>query len=242
VKLLNAKNKRCLVIPDAHAPFEHPDLYSFLIAVKEKYLDKNSLVINLGDEIDSHSISFHDTDPDMQFSPSGELEAAIDSIKRLEAIFPKMYLCESNHGSLVYRRQKHHGLPRHLFKSYNEILGVKKWSWHEEIILQTKMGDIYLCHGKTSANGKLVKEMGCYGAVQGHFHGKMQIIWQATAIDERFDAYAGCLIDRESMAFAYGKNHIPKPLLGCMIISKSGYPRIIKMNLDSKNRWDKALP
>lgn len=242
MKRLDGKGKRVLVIPDLHIPFEHPDALKFLTAVKQKYLQEDSVIINLGDEIDGHTISFHDTDPDIPFSPSSELETAIHRLQAYYELFPKTYVCESNHGSLVYRRQKAAGLPRHVIKSYQDILDTPQWEWHEDYILQTKMGDIYLCHGKTSANGKLVKEMGTHGAIQGHFHGKFQILWQATATGVRFDAYSGCLVNRDSLAFSYGRNHIPKPILGCLLISKMGYPRLIQMITTEDDRWIWELP
>lgn len=228
-------------MPDWHAPFGHPDALKFLTAVKERYLDKRSLIINLGDEVDGNQISFHEKDPDVPFSPCKELEQAIDDIKEMEEIFPRMYLCTSNHGSLVYRRSKHAGLPRHYIKSYNEILGVKRWEWHDEIIIDTHLGPTYFCHGKSGRVGKLAKDLGC-NAIQGHFHSLFHINWYHTPLKQIFDAHVGCLIDHQSIAFAYGKNHLPKPILGCMVISKQGYPRLIKMLLNKKNRWIGELP
>jgi len=191
----------------------------------------------LGDEIDHHSISFHDSDPDLPFSPSSELEKAIEHIKDFYELFPSMYICESNHGSLVYRRQKAAGLPRSVFKTYQEILETPDWLWHEDYLLETKVGDIYICHGKTGTKGKLVKEMGTFGAIQGHYHGHYHVTWQTTATGERFDCHSGCLIDRDHLAFAYGKNHIPKPILGCIVISKMGYPKMIRMITNKEGRW-----
>lgn len=245
MKRLDAKGRRCLIIPDTHEPFGHPDYIPFLSAVKTKYLDPSKeepLIIHLGDEVDGHCISFHSSEPDLPFSPSSELEKAIEKIDDLQQLFPKMFLCESNHGSLVYRRQKEAGLPRAVFKSYQEILQTPGWVWHEDYLLETKMGDIYICHGKTATTGKLAKEMGTYGAVQGHYHGRYQVHWSTTATGERFDAYSGCLIDRQSLAFAYGKNHIPKPILGCLLISKIGYPKMIRMITNENDRWIWELP
>lgn len=241
MKRIDASGRRVLVIPDLHIPYHHPDAFRFLSEVKDKYLKDDSIIINLGDEIDGHTISFHDNDPDLQFSPESEFEKAIEYTKDLQQIFPQKYVLESNHGSLVYRRQKHAGLPRRVFKEYHEILETPEWSWHEDILLKTKLGEVYLCHGKTQTNGKLSKEMGC-SSIQGHYHGKFQIIWNHTATKDTFDAYSGCLIDRKSLAFAYGKNHIPKPILGCLLISKMGYPNLIKMITNKKGRWIWELP
>lgn len=241
MKTLNGKGKNVLIIPDQHFPYAHKDWYTFLESVKEKYLDSKSIIINLGDETDGHAISFHKSDGDL-FSAGHELEEAIKEVQHLEKLFPKMYLCDSNHGSLVFRRAKSDGVPLRYLKSLNEVYEVSnKWSWHEEIVVETKLGPVYFCHGKSSTYGKLCKEMGM-SSVQGHFHGKFEVTWHKTATFERFNMFCGCLIDRDSLAFAYGKNHMPKPILGCGILSKAGYPRLIKMHLNARGRWTGVLP
>lgn len=238
---LNAKGKRVLVIPDLHMPYHHQDAMKFLRAIKNKYLEKNSLIINLGDEIDAHAISFHNSESEL-FSAGDELEQAKLYLSGLEDLFPNMHLLESNHGSLYIRRLKAHGIPITVLKPIDEILGVsKKWKWTEDILLKTKMGNIYMCHGKTSTYGKLCKEAGC-SAIQGHFHGKFELTWHTSSTQTRFNLFSGCLIDRDSLAFSYGKNHIPKPILGATVLSKEGYPRLIKMELDKNNRWTGKLP
>jgi hypothetical protein len=241
MKKLNAKGKRVLVIPDTHAPYHHIDTIRFLKAVKKKYLTKSSLVMHLGDEIDSASMSFHDKDPDLEFSTSSELKTAKKMIANLEKVFPELYLCDSNHGSLVYRRAKKHGLPLSVLKSYQEILETPNWKWYEDYELSTNLGKVYLCHGKSSTYGKLAKEMSC-SSVQGHFHGKFEITWHKTLRREIFNCFSGCLVDRDHLAFSYGKNHLPKPILGCTVISKEGYPRLIKMEIGNDNRWTGKLP
>jgi len=239
LKKINATNKRILVIPDLHSPYHHIDALDFLKAVKKKFLKRNSIIINVGDEVDNHAISFHDSDSDL-FSAGSELKLASNFLQQLNKVFPKMFLCESNHGSLLMRRMKHHGVPLRVLKELKDIYGVTGWSWHHDIMAKTSNGNIYICHGKTSTYNKLSKETGC-NAIQGHFHGKFEITWTRTPTTERFNIFSGCLINWESLAFAYGKNHIPKPILGCVMINENGSPFLIKMNLDNKNRWDKKL-
>ncbi len=224
-----------------HIPFEHRDAYNFLKAIKEQYLDDDDLVINLGDEIDGNQISMHDKDPDMMFSPASEFEECIKRIKHYYELFPNMHLCESNHGSLVYRRAKKFGLPLHVMKSYQDILETPTWYWHDDILLKTGTGEVYICHGKSSTYGKLAKEMGA-NAIQGHFHGKFEITWHRTTTIERYNLFSGCLIDLENLAFSYGKNHMPKPILGATVLSENGYPNLIKMNLTTNGRWTGKLP
>ena len=52
-----------LVISDLHAPWQHPDAFEFLKALKKKI--KPEFILNLGDECDAHALSFHDTDSDL---------------------------------------------------------------------------------------------------------------------------------------------------------------------------------
>jgi hypothetical protein len=91
------------------------------------------------------------------------------------------------------------------------------------------MGPVYFCHGKSSTPFKVALAMGC-SSVQGHFHGEMRIMWKRFA-DTRmiFDCISGCLIDPDSDAFAYGKNHLPKPILGATIIHANGIPELVPL-------------
>ena len=59
---MRAKDKRILVISDMHMPYHHPDSFAFLKAVKKSF--DPTRIINIGDEVDNHGISFHDSDPD----------------------------------------------------------------------------------------------------------------------------------------------------------------------------------
>jgi hypothetical protein len=66
-----------LCIPDLHIPYEHPDALNFIEAVMSTY--EPSMVVNLGDMLDFHNISFHDSDPDLD-NAGAELERAQQKI------------------------------------------------------------------------------------------------------------------------------------------------------------------
>jgi hypothetical protein len=227
--------KRILVISDQHFPYQHADAVAFLSELK-RFIEPD-LVVNIGDEIDYHAISFHQHDPDL-LSPSDELKSAIDKISPLFKIFPKMVLLESNHGSLVYRKGKHAGLPRHVFKSYREIIGAPKgWEWMPEFTLFEQ--NVYFHHGK-SANGlKLSQSLGM-NCVQGHYHSQFNIQYWSSPTGRRWSMHVGCLIDNSSLAFAYNKNTLPTPILGCGVIIDS-QPILIPMTVDENNRWTRRL-
>ena len=235
---LDGRRKHVLIISDTHIPYSHIDYIKFLTAVKKKY--KPNLVLHIGDEVDSHAISFHDTDTSL-FSADKELDNSIIEIQEgLHKLFPKMYLLESNHGSLIFRKMKACGLPIRHLKPLNELYETPLWSWHFEIILNTLIGQVFLCHGRSGTYSKMCKEAGMH-AIQGHFHGKGEITWHRTATVERYNMFLGCLVDEDSMAMAYGRNNLPKPILSVGFINKAGNPLLIKMHLDKNNRWTGKL-
>ena len=242
-RTLNAKGKSCLVIGDLHIPFQHPDSFKFLAAIKKKYLNKNSLVFSIGDEVDGNQISMHDKDPDILLSPSSELEKCIEIIHMkggLHELFPKMRILSSNHGDLVYRRAKKGGLPLHYLRELKDVYQTKQWSWHDEIMLSTRNGSIYLCHGRSSSSGKLAGGLGC-NTIQGHFHGKFGVQWYKGGSEYRWCCYTGCLIDESNLAFSYGRLSTTRPILGSVILTTEGHPVPLLMTLDKNNRWDGKL-
>jgi hypothetical protein len=235
---IDARNSEVLLISDTHIPYSHPDYVIFLKAIKKKF--KPDIVLHGGDELDFHSISFHPSDQEL-LSAGDELDRSIIEIQEgVHKLFKKMYLLESNHGSLVTRKMKAHGIPVRTLKPLHELYETPQWTWHSDILLNTNQGMTYICHGKTSAYGKLCKEMAC-NAIQFHFHGKSEITWHRSAMLSRYNMYCGCLVDEDSLAMAYGRNNLPKPILSVGRIDKNGMPHLIKMNLNSKGRWDGKL-
>ncbi|QOC54313.1 metallophosphatase superfamily protein [Aeromonas phage Atoyac13] len=227
---------RIMVIGDLHEPYTHPDAYAFLRSVRDSY--QPDMVVQMGDETDGHAISFHDSDPNLD-SAGVELEKAKRGLERLHNLFPNLLLCDSNHGSLIYRRAKAHGLPVQMIKKYRDILfpehGAPGWSWADAWELNTPLGKVRFQHQVASDIMLNAAHEGC-SVVLGHEHGKFSVTWAASSDRLYFGAYAGCLIDRKSLAFAYGKLTRNKPILGCMVIT-DGAPQHIPMLMDSDGRW-----
>lgn len=231
--------KSILVISDQHFPYNHPDIIPFLRALKKKY--RPDLVINLGDELDYHAISFHDSDPDL-LGPSDELQTAINRISPLYKLFPKMTILESNHGSLVYRKGKAHGLPRHVLKSYREVLGAPEgWKWVPDLTVQMSNGQwLYCCHGRSAQGLKLSQSMGM-STIQGHFHEKFELQYWGNSLGLYFSIIAGCLIENDSLAFAYNKLNLKRPVIGMCGVFE-GIPKLLPMILNKNGRWTGKVP
>lgn len=231
------KAKSILVISDMHHPYCHPDTAPFLKAVKAKY--KPDTVICIGDEVDFHDMSFHDSDPDLD-SAGVELEKAIKSLQPIYKMFPKVTVVESNHGSMVMRKALVGKIPRKAIKSYNDVLDAPKgWNWVFDIVLQTSLGPVYFCHGKTGSPGKLASQYGM-STVQGHFHEKAQINYISTPEKLMFDAHTGCLANDKSLALGYNKINPKRPIVSLLVIV-NGIPQLIPMVLNNKGRWIKSL-
>lgn len=232
--MASVSNDIILCIGDLHCPFQHIDAFAFLAEIKK--VCKPTRIILMGDEIDGNSFSFHNADPDL-FSPGDELERAIIEMKNLYKLFPRADVLESNHGSLFTRKLKAFGLPLRILKSHNDIIGApKQWKWHFDMHIKLPNGQmLYLHHGKTGRFTGLSKTMGC-NSIQGHFHGRFGVDYWSNGRDVHFDAFSGCLIDAEEMAFEYGRNNLPQPILGSVII-KDSVAIPIPMRVDSKNRW-----
>lgn len=232
------KNESILVISDSHFPFNHGDIIAFLSALKDKY--KFDRVVHIGDEVDYHAISFHDSDPDLM-SPGDELRTCIERLKPLYKMFPNVDVLESNHGSLVYRKQKSNGLPRSVFKSYREILEAPRgWKWHDELIIRLPNNEsCVFVHGKTSNVMALSRSLSS-NAVCGHFHEKFAINYWSNSKRNFWQMNVGCLIENKSLAFAYNKLNLYSPVIGVGIIIDS-LPYLIPMRLNKAGRWTGRL-
>lgn len=236
---MSARNKVILCISDMHVPYHHPDTYQFLKSIKNKY--SPTRIVNLGDEVDYHAMSFHDSDPDL-FSAGHELQKAIEYLEQFYELFPKMDLVESNHGSMVYRKGKHHGVPRSIMKSYRDILQAPKgWQWHADLELKLpNKNKVYFCHGIGSNVLKVSQEMSMC-VVQGHYHNSFSIQYWGNPFHLNWGMQVGCSIDDKSLAFAYNKLIVKRPIIGHGIII-DGQPKLLPMVLNKKGRWDKSIP
>jgi hypothetical protein len=229
-----AMNDVILMISDLHAPFMHPDAVSFLRAIKAKY--KPTRVILSGDEIDNHAISFHDSDPDLD-SAGPELIKAVECLKPLYKLFPVADVLESNHGSLVFRKAIASGLSRSFFKSPREIIEAPEgWDWHFDMILDLPNGTkCYFHHSKGANVLKNSQAMGM-SFCQGHHHESFEIAYWGNPHHLLFGMTVGCLVDPKSLALAYNRNNLKRPVIGCGIIIDS-VPQLIPMILNKKGRW-----
>lgn len=230
-----------LIIPDQHAPYQHPDAIEFLRDVKNKL--NPTRVVNLGDETDGHALSFHDSDPNLD-SAGVELHKAREFLRELEALFPVMDICHSNHGSLIYRRAYKSGIPVEYIKSYRDIIfdntGGDGWQWMEKVTAKLPNGDTTIFQHQSS--GSIISNAAHERAniVQGHEHGQYTIEYRSSSQALYWAMVSGCLIDPKALAFAYGKLFPKKPIIGVSAIIDS-QPVLIPMPQDRFGRYTGKL-
>lgn len=222
--------KSILTISDLHLPYAHPDHLAFLKYLKKKY--KPDLVVCLGDMLDFHNISFHNSDVELA-SAGDELLAARKHVKQIEKLFPEMIIVGSNHGDLPLRKLFAAGLPKSFLKSYNDIYGVGKgWKFVDDFTAN----DIYFCHGISKSGIKLAAQR-AQSCVQGHFHCDFRIDYISNPNALLWSMQAGCLIDDKALAFAYNKLQLNRPIIGTGVIQGGTTPLLVPMVLNTSGRW-----
>ena len=221
-------NSRILVISDMHIPYHHENLLPFLKSLKIRY--EPTRIICVGDELDKHAMSFHDSDPDLP-SAGDELKRALPVIAQLKELFPVMDLIDSNHGSMVYRKSKAHGIPRSYIRSYNEVLGVDEgWKWHNDLTITLPDGQkVYFHHGKSADAVKTSQAMSMSHCC-GHFHESFGVRYWANPNGLFWAINSGCLINDKALAFSYNNVNLKRPIIGTSLII-DGYPVLEPMPL-----------
>jgi len=213
---------RILVIGDLHEPF---CLEKYLDHCKSIYAKHNcNRVVFIGDIIDNHYSSYHDTDPN-GMGGGKELELAIKKLQRWYKAFPDADVTIGNHDRLIRRKAFSGGVPKEWIKEYSEVLNVPKWNFTDRVVYD----GVQYIHGESGRASKKAKD-DMMSTVQGHRHTEMFTEFVVGANFKVFGCAVGCGIDHESYAMAYGKN-FKKPAIGCAVIFNGEYAINEPMNL-----------
>lgn len=235
---LAGKYHNILVIGDLHCPSHHRDSFEFLKALKWDY--DPDLIVNIGDEVDWNSLSYHEKDPSLP-SPAEELRLARKYMGELYDLFPEMHTIYSNHGNLTHRKMQTTGMPIEMLRDKNEIYQVGEgWTHSRELIVKDALGEeIFFTHGIAKNILQVVQKYGM-NVVQGHFHSEMGVKYTGIPGRTYWGAQTGCLIDWEKRAFNYNRLNMAKPMLGSCVICDT-VPVPIPMTLTKSGRWNKRV-
>lgn len=206
---LTKKENRILVIGDLHEPF---CLDEYLEHCKQTYAAYNcNKVVFIGDVIDNHYSSYHETDAD-GLGGADELDVAIKRLSRWYKAFPKADVTIGNHDRIIMRKAQTSSIPTKWIKAYKDVLEVPKWNFVDRVIYD----NVQYVHGEGgTAHTKCRADM--MSTVQGHLHTQCYTQWFVGQNFRVFGMQVGCGIDHDSYAMAYAKRG-KKPAIGCGVV------------------------
>ena len=127
-KLRETETRNVLVIGDLHEPFCLDEYLDFCLEQYDTY--NCNQVIFIGDVIDNHYSSYHETDAD-GLGGADELELAIKRISRWYRAFNQKgtKVIIGNHDTMIMRKAQTSAIPSKWIKSYKEVLDVPNWDF-----------------------------------------------------------------------------------------------------------------
>jgi metallophosphoesterase superfamily enzyme len=217
---LNGDVNNVLVVSDLHIPFELPGALEFCRKQQEKF--NCGTIVFIGDIIDNHAQSFHDSDPD-GMSAKDELNLAALKLQDWYKVFPNAVVTIGNHDRINARKLFSIGLSKRWLKPLGEILGVPNWKFVEEFIFN----DVLYVHGE---GGQAIKKCRdeMISVVSGHHHTEGYVNYAAGYKNQCFAMQVGTLIDFNTYAFAYAQRG-KKPILSCGVVL-GNHPILIPYN------------
>lgn len=220
-----SEDSRVLVIGDIHLPFEREGYLEFC---KEQYKKWNcNKVVFIGDIIDSHYSSYHETDPD-GLGGGQELQLCIDRIKDWYEAFPEAYVTTGNHDAIIMRKAFSSSIPKVWIKEFNDVLNTPNWKWVPEVIID----GVRYVHGHKSSKARVAAKRDMISTVTGHFHTDHYLEWHYGVNSAVFSMAVGCGIDDSEYAFAYAAGG-KKNAIGCGIVLEDGnQPILVRMPLE----------
>lgn len=220
------KPKRILVVGDLHAPFTLKGYLHFIEDIYE-YWDCTD-VIQVGDLVDNHAISRHQTET-AAHSGEKEKELALIELHRWYKSFPKVRVTKGNHDDVPKRQLATLGIPPSFLEEFGTNWQFPK-GWEaadhyieDNVLYQHGIG----AAGETGAITKALNER--MSNVQGHNHSVFGVNYKANQKDIIFGMSVGCGVDNNAYAFNYGKYAIKKPVIGCGVVMSSSEAYAIPM-------------
>jgi len=212
-KLREQETRNVLVIGDLHEPF---CLDGYLDWCIDQYYTYNCTeVVFIGDVIDNHYSSYHETSAD-GMGGLDELELAIKRIARWRNAFPMATVIIGNHDRIIMRKAQTSAIPSKWIKSYKEVLEVPDWNFVERY----ETDGVQYIHGEGgTARTKCRADM--MNTVQGHLHTQCYTEHYVGKNFRVFGSQVGCGINHKAYAMAYAK-YGKRPAVGCAVVLNNG--------------------
>lgn len=210
--VVGGEKNNVLIIGDLHSPFTLPEYLPFCKKIYKKY--KCNKVVFIGDLIDNHVTSYHETNPD-GLNAGQELTLAINSIQKWHKAFPHAVVTIGNHDRLIMRQAQTAGISQHWIKDFAEVLGTPGWTFVDSI----EIDGVLYTHGTIDAYTRAKRDL--ISVVSGHLHTKAGVQWFVGRHFAIFGLQVGCGIDRKAYAMAYAMD-MAKPIISCGVVLDNG--------------------
>jgi UDP-2,3-diacylglucosamine pyrophosphatase LpxH len=214
-----------LLISDLQIPFEHHKALEFCRYLKRHFQVPDENVYNVGDELDQYWGGLWDKDPDASMTANQEIQKSVETLKTWYDAFPRMKLCDSNHGTRWKRKAMASSIPSQLMRLYREVIQAPNdWLWQKHWTVDAKRpfrvehGDDW---GGQYPHTQAALHLGI-SVVMGHHHSKVGIQHIKTSSQSLWGMVTGCLINFEEFAFNYARAAKFKPITGCGVVSADG--------------------
>lgn len=222
-KNITKEESRVLCIGDLHEPF---CLDGYLEFCQEQYANYNcNKVVFIGDVIDSHFSSFHETDAD-GMGGGDELDLAITKIANWYKAFPDADITLGNHDRIIMRKAQSSNIPSKWIKEFSDVLETPNWRFVTDVYID----GVRYVHGDKSSAAKTAAKRDMVSTVSGHFHTQMYTEWFFGKYSALFGMQVGCGIDSKSYAMGYMQGG-KKEAVGVGIILGGSVAFNVKMEL-----------
>ena len=91
-------------------------------------------VVFIGDVIDNHYSSYHESDAD-GFGGKTELDFAINKLRQWYRAFPDAFVTLGNHDRIIIRKAQSSNIPSKWIKEFSEVLETPNWKFVTEVFI-----------------------------------------------------------------------------------------------------------
>jgi len=187
---------RVLCIGDLHEPF---CLDGYLEFCKKTYAENNcNRVVFIGDIIDNHYSSYHESSAD-GMGGKYELNKAIDKLAKWYKAFPDADVTLGNHDRIIIRKAQTSNIPSMWIKEFGEVLNTPNWRFVTDVYID----GVRYVHGDKSGKPRTAVKRDMVSTVSGHYHTDMYCEWMFGKTRAIFALAVGCGIDSSSYAMGY---------------------------------------
>lgn len=217
------QESRVLIIGDLHEPFCLDGYLEFCKLQYEKY--NCNRVVFIGDIIDNHYSSYHETDAN-GMSGKYELEQAIKKLAKWYEVFPEADVTLGNHDRIIIRKAQTGGVPKEWIRSFGEVLKTPNWNFVTDVYID----DVRYVHGDKSGKPRMAAKRDMVSTVSGHYHTDMYTEWFFGKTRAIFGMAVGAGIDSKSYAMGYMQGG-KKEAIGVGIVIDGKVAFNVKMEL-----------